>query len=116
MRQYFVRRLLLIIPTILGVTLLISSLLQLQPGNIADVIYAESATFNQELTRDQIADDLGIDKSLFGSHFLGFVVQWKDWLGNIAQGDFGHYFRSGKTVSGELEQRIPVTLELSVKA
>jgi len=108
MRQYFVRRLLLIIPTILGVTLLISSLLQLQPGNIADVIYAESATFNQELTKQQIEDDLGLNQN--------FLVQWADWLSNIARGDFGHYFRSGKPVSGELEQRIPVTLELSVMA
>src|SRR5438093_1962548 len=108
MGQYFVRRLLLIIPTILGVTLLISSLLQLQPGNIADVIYAESATFNQELTKQQIEDDLGINQN--------FLVQWVDWLGNIAQGDFGHYFRSGKPVGGELQQRIPVTLELSAMA
>lgn len=106
MRQYFIRRLLLIVPTILGVTLLISSLLQLQPGNIADVIFAESATFNQELTKEQIEDDLGLDQN--------FLVQWVEWLGQVAQGDFGNYFRSGRPVSDELQQRIPVTLELSV--
>lgn len=108
MRQYFIRRALLILPTVLGVSLLISSLLQILPGNTADVILAESATFNQELTKEKIEADLGLNKN--------FLLRWMDWLGGVAQGDFGEYFRGGKPVNSELEHRIPVTLELSALA
>jgi len=52
MRQYMIRRALLIVPTILGVTLLVSLLLELLQGDIADLIFAESATYNQELTKE----------------------------------------------------------------
>ena len=105
MRQYILRRALLIVPTILGVTLLISAILQLLPGNVADIILAESATFNDELTKEQIEDDLGLNKF--------FLVQWGQWLGGVAQGDFGEYFRGGKTVTSELKARTPVTLQLT---
>jgi peptide/nickel transport system permease protein len=113
MRQYFIRRALLIVPTILGVTLLITLLLQILQGNIADLIFAESATFNQELTKEQIEDDLGVNEELFGSRFLGIFKQWGEWMGGVVQGDFGEYFRSRRSVGGELGNRIPVTLELS---
>jgi peptide/nickel transport system permease protein len=116
MRQYFIRRALLIVPTVLGVTLLITLLLQILQGNIADLIFAESATFNQELTKEQIEDDLGINEELFGSRFLGIFKQWGEWLGGVVQGDFGEYFRSRRSVGGELADRIPVTLELSLLA
>jgi len=112
-RQYFIRRALLIIPTVLGVTLLITLLLQILQGDIADQIFAESATFNQELTKEKIKDDLGINDKVLGSHFLGIFKQWGEWVGGVAHGDFGEYFRSRKSVGGELKNRIPVTLELS---
>ena len=54
MRQYIVRRALLIVPTILGVSLLISGLLQMLPGNAADIILAESGGFNTNLTKEKI--------------------------------------------------------------
>ncbi|MCH8919662.1 MAG: hypothetical protein IIA23_03035, partial [Chloroflexi bacterium] len=66
MRQYIFRRALLIVPTILGVSLLISGLLQLLPGNSADIILAESGGFNANLTKEKIEADLGLDKELFG--------------------------------------------------
>ena len=113
MRQYFIRRALLVVPTVLGVTLLITFLLQILEGNIADLIYAESATFNQELTKEQIEDDLGVNDELFGSRPLGIFVQWGEWMGGVVQGDFGEYFRSRRSVGDELGNRIPVTLELS---
>lgn len=113
MRQYFIRRALLIVPTVLGVTLLITLLLQILEGNIADLIFAESATFNQELTKEQIEDDLGVNDKLLGSRTLGVVIQWGEWMSGVVQGDFGEYFRSRRSVGGELATRIPVTLELA---
>jgi peptide/nickel transport system permease protein len=108
MRQYIIRRGLLIVPTILGVTLLISALLSIIPGNIADIIYAENAGFNSGLTQQQIEEDLGVGENFF--------VQWGEWVVGIVQGDFGEYFRSGRPVEDELIRRAPVTLQLAFMA
>src|SRR5574341_183008 len=105
MRTYFLRRALLVVPTILGVTLLVSGPLEILQGDIADVIFAESAGYNQELTKEKIAEDLGTNENVF--------VRWAKWTGNVAQGDFGEYFRSRRSVGGELVHRVPVTLELA---
>ncbi len=105
MRQYIVRRALLVVPTILGVTLLVSLLLELLQGDIADLIFAESATYNQELTKEKIEEELGTNEF--------FIVRWAEWMGNVAQGDFGTYFRSNRSVGTELEHRVPVTLQLA---
>ncbi|MCH8345310.1 MAG: ABC transporter permease [Chloroflexi bacterium] len=113
MRQYIFRRALLIVPTILGVSLLISGLLQLLPGNAADIILAESGGFSANLTKEKIEADLGLDKELFGLSELGFLPQWWGWMGGVVQGDFGDYFRGGKPVGHELEVRAPVTLQLA---
>lgn len=105
MRNYILRRALLVPLTILGVSLLVSLTLELLPGNVADIILAESGGFNTNLTKQSIESDLGLDKNVF--------LRWGEWLGNVAQGDFGSYFRGGRSVGGELENRLPVTLQLA---
>lgn len=108
MREYIFRRALFILPTVLGVSLLISALLELLPGNVADIILSESGGFNSNLTKETIEQDLGLDKN--------FMVRWVEWLGNVAQGDFGNYFRGGKPIGETLLRRAPVTLELAAIA
>ena len=105
MRNYAIRRAALIPVTLLGVSLLVSSLLELLEGNVADIILAESGGFNTNLTKEGIEAELGLDEN--------FLVRWVNWLGDIAQGDFGNYFRGGRPVGEELEQRIPVTFQLA---
>jgi peptide/nickel transport system permease protein len=105
MRQYILRRALLIPITILGVTLLVSALLSIIPGDIADIIVAENSGFNTELTKEQVEEDLGVGENFF--------VQWLEWLRGVVQGDFGEYFRSGRPVEDELLRRAPTTLELA---
>lgn len=104
MRQYIIRRALLIPITVIGISLLVVSIMELLPGDIADVILAESGG-QSGITREQIEKDLGLDKN--------FLVRWVDWLGNVVQGDFGNYFRGGRPVSDALIDRAPVTLELA---
>lgn len=109
MRQYILRRALLILPTVAGVSLLISGVLELLPGNIADIIYAESGGFSgAELSPQTIEADLGLDEF--------FLVRWAEWMGGVLQGDFGGYFRGGRSVGHELQVRIPVTLQLASMA
>lgn len=67
------------------------------------------ANFNvQELTRDQIAElreRMGLDEP--------FYVQYWDWLGDVAQGDFGLSYRQRLPVMGLILERVPATVELA---
>jgi peptide/nickel transport system permease protein len=105
MRTYFIRRALLVPVTILGVSLIVSLLLELLEGNVADIILAESGGFNTDLTKESIEAELGLDENV--------LVRWVNWLGDVAQGDFGNYFRGGRPVGEELKQRAPVTFQLA---
>jgi peptide/nickel transport system permease protein len=108
MRNYILRRALLVPVTVLGVSLLVSLTMELLPGNVADIIVAESGGFNSGITKASVESELGLDKNV--------LLRWVDWLGSVGQGDFGEYFRGGRDVRGELEHRLPVTLQLSVMA
>lgn len=114
MRNYILRRVLLLPLTVLGVSLLVSLFLELLEGNVADIIVAESGGFNSDITKASVEKDLGLDKNVF--------VRWVDWLGNIVspssdfpflQLDFGEYFRGGRDVRDELVHRLPVTIQLA---
>ncbi|HUF53337.1 MAG TPA: ABC transporter permease [Dehalococcoidia bacterium] len=108
MRNYILRRALLVPITVLGVSLLVSLTMELLPGNVADIIVAESGGFGTDITQDKVEQELGLDKNVF--------VRWFNWLTDVAQGDFGEYFRGGRSVGVELENRLPVTLQLSAMA
>ena len=62
MNRYFIRRVLLVIPTILGVTFIIFSLVRLIPGGVENVILGEHATAAQAAA---LRHSLGLDKPLY---------------------------------------------------
>ena len=116
MRSYLIKRLLLIIPTVLLVSVLVFLLVRLIPGNIIDQMLAEfGGRYGDEpARRDAIEHALGLDAP---AH-----VQYGRWLGawpdedggftGIIQGDLGTSLFGGKSVTGEILQRLPVSLEL----
>ena len=111
MRQYIFRRILLIIPTLIGVTIVVSLLTQLLPGDFIDVMLADHVAGGEdkEAIRAKWEEELGWDKP--------WIVQYGTWLWNALQGDLGTSFIGGfQPVTKELESRIPVTLELGVLA
>ena len=111
MRQYIFRRVLLIIPTLIGVTIVVSLLTQLLPGDFIDVMLADHVAGGEdkEEIRAKWEEELGWDKP--------WIVQYGTWLWNAIQGDLGTSFIGGfQPVTKELESRIPVTLELGVLA
>jgi peptide/nickel transport system permease protein len=111
MRQYIFRRILLIIPTLIGVTIVVSLLTQLLPGDFIDVMLADHVAGGEdkEAIRAKWEEELGWDKP--------WIVQYGIWLWNAIQGDLGTSFIGGfQPVTKELESRIPVTLELGVLA
>ncbi|MGD9893594.1 MAG: ABC transporter permease [Dehalococcoidia bacterium] len=106
MRTYFIRRLLLMIPTLLGVSILVFSMVRFLPGDVIDQMMAEyriSVESEQELRAK-----LGLDRPL--------PVQYVSWMGDVLQGDLGASLRSDRGVLWELRQRLPATLQLGMMA
>ena len=109
MRQYALKRIALIIPTVLLVTIIVFTVMRLLPGDPALVILSEGdASFTQEELED-LRRQLGTDRPI--------VVQYVDWIGGLVQGDLGtSIWRSGQPVTKLVGDRIFRTLELAVLA
>ena len=109
MRQYAVKRIALIIPTVLLVSIIVFTVMRLLPGDPALVILSEGdAAFTQEELED-LRRQLGTDRPI--------VVQYVDWIGGLVQGDLGtSIWRSGQPVTKLVGDRIFRTLELAVLA
>ncbi len=109
MRQYALKRIALIIPTVLLVTIIVFTVMRLLPGDPALVILSEGdAAFTQEELED-LRRQLGTDRPI--------VVQYVDWIGGLVRGDLGtSIWRSGQPVTKLVGDRIFRTLELAVLA
>lgn len=107
MARYLAARLLGLIPTLLGVSLLTFLFLRLIPGDaIAARIGTSQALSPQQV--EQLRAYFGIDQPLY--------VQYGTWLGSLLRGDAGYSVRSGQPVASEIAARLPVTLELAFAA
>lgn len=107
MTRYLVERLVALIPTLLGVSIVVFLTIHLIPG---DIIAAQIGTQFQ-LTPDQVAalrQYFGIDKPLHEQYWI--------WLTSVLRGDFGYSVRSGQPVLQEILRRYPLTLELTLLA
>ena len=105
MVKYIIKRLLSLLPILLGITLLVFTFLHLIPGDPAVVLLGERATPEQvEALRQQ----LGLNKPL--------PVQYFSFLGNLILFDFGKSIISGIPIAEEIRNRWPATFELSVSA
>lgn len=105
MTAYIVRRVLLIIPLLLALSVVSFLLLAAVPGNAASAVLGENSSAE---AKRQVERDLGLDRPA--------VVRYFDWLGNAARGDFGRSFVNRQPISGQLKARFPVTLELALVA
>jgi ABC-type dipeptide/oligopeptide/nickel transport system permease component len=103
MTNYFVRRVLLAIPTLLGVSFLVFLSIRFVPGDPAIALAGELAT--PELVQ-KVRSDLGLDQPL--------LIQYTTYMGNILQGDLGQSVRSQVPVMEEIQDRLPRTLLLTM--
>ena len=102
MVRYFLKRLVMIIPILIGVTLLIFLLLSLTPGDPANIALGSGATEEQlDLFRIQT----GLDKPL--------VVQYLSYMGKAVTGDLGTSYLTRQSVSSMISVRVGNTLFLS---
>ena len=103
--RYFVRRLLLAAPVLLGVATLVFALIHLVPGDPAQAMLGESAA-PSDVT--DLRAKLGLDRPL--------LAQYGQFLSRLAHGDLGTSFRYGTPVATEIRQRLGRTFELAVAA
>jgi peptide/nickel transport system permease protein len=103
--RYVVRRLLLLVPILLGVSILIFFWVHALPGDPASALLGERST--PELVA-QYKAKYGLDKPI--------PVQYWDYLQVTVQGDLGTSINSRREVTTEIRQRFPATIELAVAA
>ncbi len=102
---FVLKRLLITIPVLIGMSLLVFSLIHLVPGDPARVMLGLTATPENVATLHQ---QLGLDDPI-GRQYL-------TWLGNVLHGDLGTDYRSHEPLTQMLLARLPVTLELTILA
>ena len=105
MLRYVVRRLLLLVPILLGVSILIFFWVHALPGNPASALLGERAT--PELVK-QYKERYGLDRPL--------PLQYVDYLKVTVHGDLGTSITTRRTVASEIKRRFPATIELAVAA
>jgi len=115
--QYVVQRLLLLVPTFLGITFLAYAIMLLAPGDPVDLYFAGGLSGGGEgINTDRLAEmaeakeklrhELGLDRSI--------PVQYGLWLGRLLRGDLGTSFKDRALVWDKIQDRLPVTIVLNV--
>jgi len=121
MQAYIIRRLLLIIPTLILVTIIVFGTVRFVPGSVIDLMVAEMAMetgLYEDLTEEYLRELLGLDVPVH--------VQYGRWLGvaphpdgsvsGVFQGNLGKSLWTKQPMLGELRNKVPVSFELGVLA
>src|SRR5215470_15565991 len=104
MGSYLIRRLLLMILTLFGISVIIFVLLRVVPGNIADILFDAAGMVNQS-EKQELEQTFGLDKPI--------PVQYAAWIGGLLQGDLGFSYVSERPAIAEIAPRIPTTAKLA---
>jgi len=99
---YVLKRLLAVIPVLLGLTVTVFAIMALIPGDSATAILGSYATPENV---EKLNRDLGLDKPL--------PQQYLIWLGNLFQGDLGRSYSLNRPVLDEVLERFSATLVLA---
>lgn len=106
MKKYIGRRVLQLIPVLLGITLLSFFLLHTSSVTAIDMKEANTGGVLSEAERTAMEAELGLDQPLW--------KQYGTWLVQVLHGDFGTSYVSGKPVGSTFLSKLPATLELTV--
>ena len=105
MLAYIVRRILILIPTLFGVSIIVFLMLRLTPGDPAELLLGERAT---EEALEEIRQHLGLKEPLY--------LQYGMFIKRLMKGDLGETIWTRQKVWIEVKQRFPATIELSLVA
>jgi peptide/nickel transport system permease protein len=104
-RTYILRRLLAMVATLLGVSLIVFVMMRLIPGTVVEQLLGQSALVGEETIR-ALREFFGLDRPWY--------VQYFDWIGGLVRGDFGASWRSNRPVLTLILSRLPVSAELAL--
>ena len=117
MRDYFIRRFLLIPPTLLGVTIIVFAITRLVPGGPLERAIMESQQFNNSGATSQTAGaNMALSEAQLKKlqEYYGFdqplLESYVAWLGKVVQGDLGSSYRYNEPVWDVIRDRFPVSL------
>ncbi len=102
MGKFIAKRLLAMIPVLIGITFIIYTILALTPGDPAVAILGETATQEQI---EELREEMGLNDF--------FVIRYFKYIFNVVRGDFGTSYRTGLSVVSELMARLPYTFILA---
>jgi peptide/nickel transport system permease protein len=105
MLNYALRRVLLTIPILLGLSILVFAFVRALPGGPAIALLGERAT---DTAQEQIEEELGLDQPLY--------VQYARYMRNVVSGDLGTSTHTRQPITEELRLRFPATFELAIAA
>jgi peptide/nickel transport system permease protein len=108
MRQYILKRLLLMIPTLLGVAVMVFLLLRVVPGDIVELKYGGTGTFAPKEAMEREREELGLNQPLWR--------QFASWMWGAARFDFGKSMWTGRPITQEIAVRLELSLQLAVMA
>jgi len=107
MLQYILRRFVLLIPVLFGVSIVIFGLIRMIPGDAAMLAIGVDQRITPE-QREAVRKSYGLDQPI--------PVQYVRWMGHVVQGDLGQSLRTRRPLTEELRLRLPVTLQLAIMA
>ncbi|WP_283610397.1 nickel ABC transporter permease [Faecalispora anaeroviscerum] len=102
MHKYIFKRILMMIPVVIGVSLMVFMVLKMTPGDPARVVAGSEA---DEATVMQIREELGLNKPV--------LQQYVDYMAGMLHGDMGNSYTTGKPVFSEILSRMPTTFTLA---
>ena len=105
MLAHIIRRVLLLFPTLLGISIIIFLMMHITPGDPAELLLGERAT---EPALVALREHLGLNKPLY--------IQYGMFLKRLMKGDLGETIWTRQKVWTEVKQRFPATIELSIAA
>ena len=105
MRQYVLKRLLLVVPTLLLISIIVFTLNHMLPGDVVVLMFEEKA-YAKDL--DTLRAKLGLDRPLY--------IQYFSWIGQVTGGDLGESLWTKRPVLEEITRRLPVSLKLGAMA
>jgi peptide/nickel transport system permease protein len=103
MRDYIIKKLLLLVPTVLAITFLVFTMMRFIPG---DPIFLLLGDMYDQRQADELRHEYGLDRPL--------LVQYVWWLARLVQGDWGRSVLTYRPVFQDIVERLPVSLELII--
>ena len=105
MLKYIIRRIIAMIPVVIGITFLVFMIMQLAPGDPVQMILGDNASPEAV---EAMRDEMGLNDNV--------LVQYGRYLVNLVQGDMGTSYVNKRPVADEVFSRVPATFKLAAVA